>query len=349
MALDPSSGGFADSVNASVPPRQPYNGPTQPDTSAPTAPAVPPAPAPQSLPTAQQAPAQPSVTTPPVPPSPNQRLHSFVSSVLSGISSSMAGRAPVKYTTDDSGKIIADPNQPQDTRGDQARRILGNALTGLGAGAQAGGQKSGLANALAGLGAGASAQTASSQAADKLAKQQANEDFENQQQLLLRKRSIAEANMRMYSTIREHQRTEEDRDPHRQQALGWAKAAESAGVPVEYTTASELKQRLDSDPSFLTTHQLLPIGMKPVTDAQGAPVMDEDGKPKLEGQIALIDGLHNGSLPAPADFVSDSQKYGKYAGVTGTESLKPGDDISMEHFIVMAAKISEGKNKELAG
>src|ERR1700720_2717865 len=78
---------------------------------------------------------QPSVTTPAVAPSPNQRLHSFVSSVLGGITKGLSGAPPTRYTTDASGKVIADPNQPADTTGNQVRRIAGNALAGLGAGA----------------------------------------------------------------------------------------------------------------------------------------------------------------------------------------------------------------------
>jgi|SRR5580700_2362572 hypothetical protein len=46
----------------------------------------------QALQTQQQsAPQQPAVTTPAVPPSPNQRLHSFVSSVLGGITKGLSG------------------------------------------------------------------------------------------------------------------------------------------------------------------------------------------------------------------------------------------------------------------
>jgi hypothetical protein len=93
------------------------------------------APAPQAPSQAPQAPTQqptqqqPSVTSAPVPPSPNQRLHSFVSSVLGGITSSLAGRPAVKYSVDPTtGKMGPDPNQPEDTRGNQVRRILGNAL-----------------------------------------------------------------------------------------------------------------------------------------------------------------------------------------------------------------------------
>ncbi len=56
---NPSSGGFVDSVSAGIAPRVPYNGPTQQDTSAPTAPEVQSNPAPQSLPVGQQGPAHP--------------------------------------------------------------------------------------------------------------------------------------------------------------------------------------------------------------------------------------------------------------------------------------------------
>jgi hypothetical protein len=304
--------------------------------------------APTQQPT-QPAPAAPSVTTPPVAPSPNQRLHSFVSSVLGGITSSLAGRAPVTYTTDASGKVIAAPQQPEDSRKAQLMRIAQHGLAGLAAGSQVPQQKSGLAAALAGMGAGASAQTAQATAADAAAKKEARENDEAAAQKTLRMYTIARGNMLNYATIQEQRRIEEDRDPHRAQSLGWAKNAEEAGVPVEYTTESELTQRLQSDPTFMATHQILPIGSKPVTDPQGNPVLDENKQPKIEHQFALIDGLHDGNLPVTADFVSDLKKYGKSVGVTGMDSLKEGDPVSMQHFVEMSTKIAEGKKKELAG
>jgi len=37
--------------------------------------------------------------------------------------------------------------------------------------------------------------------------------------------------------------------------------------------------------------------MKMVTDDTGNPVLDESGKPKMQGQFALIDGFHDGNIP----------------------------------------------------
>jgi hypothetical protein len=330
-------------------PRQPYTGPTQPDTSAPSAPAMPSAAAPASLPTAQQTPAQSSVTTPPVPPSPNQRLHSFVSSVLSGIFSSMAGRAPVKYTTDESGKVIADPNQPVDTKKAQLMRIAATGLAGLGAGARAGGQKSGLANALSGLGAGAENQLSQATAADDKAKKETRENAEAAEQKKLRMYEVARGNALTLQTYLHMNNEQEDHDPIRQQHLEWAKAADEAGVPVQYTTESELQQMQKNDPSIIATKQILNLGLKPVKDKEGNAVVDENGKPKMEGQFAVIDGLHNGTLPAPASLVSDIQKYGKLVGITGEDNLKPGDDLSMEHYIKLTTALKEGRKAEHQG
>jgi hypothetical protein len=213
MAFDPSSGppSFADSVAANINSAQGQGGA---DSPAP-APATPVQTPTQPQAAALQAPAQPSVTTPPVPPSPNQRLHSFVSSVLSGISSSMAGRAPVKYTTDESGKVIADPNQPVDTKKAQFMRIGATALAGLGAGARAGGQKSGLANALSGLGAGAENQIKNSQEQDANAKKEARENDDATQKKILQQHEIARTNALTYSTYAHDMREEDEHDPQR--------------------------------------------------------------------------------------------------------------------------------------
>jgi hypothetical protein len=269
--------------------------------------------------------------------------------VLGGITKSMAGKAPTKYTTDASGKVIADPNQPADTRGNQVRRIAGNALEGLGAGARVPQQKSGLASALAGLGAGAEAKTASSQAADQQAKKEASDNAERQAQTLLRQHDIAKGNALTLQTYLHMQNEQMDHDPIRKQHLDWAQTADDAGVPVKYVSESELQQMRKNDPATIANNQILNLGLKPVKDNEGNVVTDENGKPKMEGQFAVIDGLHNGSLPAPASFVSDLQKYGKYAGVTGEENLKPGDDISMEHFVRLTTALKEGRKAEHQG
>src|SRR5579885_3117639 len=242
-------------------------------------------------------PQQPAVTTPATPPTRNQQLHGFVSSVLSGITNSMAGKGPTKYTTDASGRVIADPTQPRESTADKRRRIGANALTGLAAGSQAGGKKSGLADALSGLGAGAEAQQAKAQAQDLQAKKEARENEEAAQQKMLRMHDIARGNALTASTWDHLRQENEDRDPARKQHLDWAQSAKDAGVPVQFVDMDQLNQMRQTDPETIGKYQILPIGMKMVTDAQGQPVTDADGKPKYVGQVALIDGLHDGQLP----------------------------------------------------
>jgi hypothetical protein len=321
MAIDPSQTGpdFAtvDPSQAPQVPAQPSAEPQMMKTATPAAPAQMVSPV---APAAQ--PQQPSVTTAPVPPSPNQRLHSFVSSVLGGITSSLAGRPATKYSVDAAGRTVADPNQPEDTRGNQVRRILGNALTGLGAGAQAGGQKSGLANALAGLGAGAQAQSSSAQAADKQAKQQANEDFDRQQQKILRMHDIARGNMLMVSTMQHIYQEELDHDPVRKLNAEWASAAEDEDIPVQYMTESEAAALYKKSPQqLLAEHIVMPLGKKAVMDQNGEPVIDAaTGQPKFEGQLVAINGLHDGQFDkVPQSFVDAVKKYAPYSGqgITG--------------------------------
>src|SRR5882762_343964 len=296
-------------------------------------------------------PSQPAVVTPAVAPSKNPGLHSFINSFLSSTVGALAGKAPQKYVTDADGKIIPDPNQRPDTLGDKGRRLAAHALEGLGAGAQVQNRGSGLGNALAGMGAGASAVTADQRAADDKAKKEARENAEAAEQKKLRMHEIAKGNVLTASAWQHMMDTEQDRDPARQQHLDWAKAAEAAGVPVKYVSEDEAHEIRKSDPYAAAKFQVLPVGMKMVTDEQGQPVLDENGKPHMKGQFALIDGLHDGNIPAPASFVSDLNKYGQYAGLSKEEvaGLNAGDDFSMQHFIKLANAIQEGKKKELAG
>ena len=199
------------------------------------------------------------------------------------------------------------------------------------------------------MGAGASAVTADQKAADDKARQQARENEEAKQKTILQKHEIAKGNALLATTWQHFMDTEQDRDPARKQHLDWAKAAEDAGVPVKYVTESEAQQLRASDSHFLATWQVLPVGLKTVTDVEGNPVLDADGKPHQEGQFALINGLHDGNLAVPDSFVSELQKYAKYAGAQNEDSLKAGDEMSMQHFIKLANAIQEGKKKEQQG
>jgi hypothetical protein len=297
----------------------------------------------------QLQPAQPA--TPAQPPTSNPKLFGFIGSVLHGTLRALAGPPMTAYSTDSSGRVIRDPNQPVDTVGAQGRRLAAHALEGLAAGAAVQQPRYGSkASALAsGLGAGAAAQAAAARAAGDKARGQAREDFEAQQRTILQKHEIAKGNALLATTWQHFMDTEQDRDPARAQHLSWAKAAEDAGVPVKYVTESDAQQLRASDPHFLATWQVLPVGLKAVTDAEGNPVLDADGKPHQEGQFALINGLHDGNLNVPASFVSDVKQYAKYAGATDADTLKEGDEVSMQHFIKLANAVQEGKKKEQQG
>lgn len=319
---------------------------TPPVTAAPAAPPVamqPSTPAP--------APVQPAATTPAVPPSPNRGLHSFINSFLSSTVGALAGKAPTKYITDADGRVVPAPVQPTDSLADKGKRLAAHALEGLAAGSQVGPQKSGAAAAAAGLGAGAQAATGNIKATDAKARQEERENAEAAEQKKLRMHEIARGNALTASTWQHMMESEQDRDPSRLQHMGWAKAAEDAGIAVKYVSEEEANQIRQSDPEAAAKYQILPVGMKIVQDSEGQQVLDENGKPKMTGQFALIDGLHDGNIPAPATFVSDLQKYGKFAGLSPEETagLKSGDDLSMQHFIKLANTIQEGKKKQLQG
>jgi hypothetical protein len=41
----------------------------------------------------------------------------------------------------------------------------------------------------------------------------------------------------------------------------------------------------------------------------------------------------------------EAKKYGKYAGITGEDNLKAGDDISMQHFVRLAELSLKARKK----
>ncbi len=222
-------------------------------------------------------------------------------------------------------------------------------LPGLAAGSQVPQQKSGLASALAGLGAGAGAQTQNAQQLDDKAKKEARENEEATEQKMLRMHDIAKGNALLLSTYLEMNRTAQDHDPIRKQHMDWAQSAEANGAPVKYMSESELAAARQADPATIGKYQVLNLGVEPLKDNDGNVVVGTDGKPKMEGRFALIDGLHDGNMDLPASMVSDLQKYGKYAGVTGEDDLKAGQSVSMQHYIQLANAIREGRKQELAG
>ena len=272
--------------------------------------------------------------------------HSFAGAVLA----SLAGRQPAKYVVDATGKTVPDPSQLQETSGDKLRRIASNALAGLAAGAAAPQQKSKFASAAAGFGAGAEAVTQKATQADDKSRAQAGEDFEREQQLILRKHDIARGNMLNLSTMQHVNQEDIDHDPERQKNLALAKAAEDAGVPVTYLSESDAKLKYKQDPkTLISEHVLMPVGMKPVTDAQGNQVFEQDGTPKMEGQLVAINGMHDGTFTPPASFYEDAKKYAKYGGVSEIDTLDPATPITVENFNRLHAAILEGKKSEHQG
>ncbi len=316
-----------------------------------------PAPSPQNgQPQSQPAQAQnpPQQATPPGQPAANlppgqfmkNLSHSFIGSVLGAI----AGRPEQRYVVDASGKTVPDPNQRVDTGGDKIKRIAANALQGLAAGASVPPQKSKAAALAAGLGAGAQAKAQSDEQKDDKSRKVAGEDYERQQQQILRQHDIAKGNALTLSTMQHVYDEQLDHDPERAKNLEIAKAAEEEGIGVRYLSESEAMRLYKQDPkTLISQHVLLPAGMKAVTDNDGKQVYDADGNPKFEGQVIAIDGMHDGSFTPPASFYENVKKHGKFGGMSDTDSLEAGQPMTMENFARAHTAVRDGQKQELSG
>jgi hypothetical protein len=292
---------------------------------------------------------QPGPTTPAVAPSSNPKMHGFIQSVLSGTLRALAGRPETKYITDANGRVVADPNQPQDTNADRGRRLAAHAFEGLAAGASVPQQKSGAASALAGLGAGASSQLASATAADRAAQGKAREDYEAQQRQILNKANVAHLNANTFSLWQDAIQRNLDHDPERAiyQAIYNAASDPESNLETRIVTDQEAHAMRESDNHSLAKHVFLPRGMKPVFE-NGELVRNADGSPKETGQIAVISANDNGKFNVPQKLVDDVKKYSKAAGIVGEDGLKAGDEMEFNHFARLYGEIQAAK-KTAAG
>jgi hypothetical protein len=268
----------------------------------------------------------------------------------------MAGRAPVKYTTDESGKVIADPNQPVDTKKAQLMRIAATGLAGLGAGARAGGQKSGLANALSGLGAGAENQMQRASAADDKAKQEARQQNEDAEQMKLHKMELAKGQALLVSTYTHMHENDMDRNEDYKAGAALAQSAEDSGVSVQRVNGDKLMTMLHESPEqLLTEGKVVVVGETAVTNPEtGQAYLDpETHAPKYERQYAVIDGMHAGTLKVPDATIAYIKKYAPYskdyAGITGLDGLSNDHEMDMKQLAKLHNAAVDGRKQVLIG
>ena len=304
----------------------------------------------------------------------NRPTHSFAESIRHALIGStlgvlakgakvMAGPQPTQYITDENGRVIPDPKQRPDTTASRLERIALSALMGLSAGSKVGPQQNRAAAFAAGLGAGASAQNAQSQQQDLLRRQQARQDYEAQEKA---KTDNAVRAMHLASTYSLWQKAmleQQDHDPERAKNMDIMNAANDyisrhpgTKMSVDIVSPEQFKAlhdqeiaALKNDPTHSTQLSIgLPLGMTVAKDADGRPLFESDGvTPKMVGQVAVIRG--GDKMPLPQSFVDDSKEYGTLAGIAGGDRLTAGQEVPIQQFLMMDAKVSQAKRQEIDG
>lgn len=292
-----------------------------------------------NVPAAQPTPAAAPPTV--AAPAQDQAMPPFMGAVLSTIAG--GDNKVTGYDTDENGK--QSPRVEKKTTGDKLRDIARSALIGLAAGSRVDPRNGG---ALAGLGAGAEAVMQKNQQQDLLQREESDKDFERNQKVLMQKHEIARGNALTYATYQAAMQQELDHDPERQANISLAKAASESGIPVRYMDWDDAQKELATS-DMMTTHAVRPIGYRTQTDSNGNPILNADGSPKRVGQVAVIDGLHDGKITLPQSFVDDAKKFGVYGGATGAEGLTAGHEIPVGQLMTLDAAIQEGKKKTVEG
>jgi hypothetical protein len=297
-------------------------------------------------------------------PSGGNLFHNLSHALIGGILGAALGpKTEAQYNVDPAtGKLVT--TQAPLTTGDRLRRLAAGALRGLGAAATAPPRPG--APVLAGLGAGATAEMKEEKAQDLLKRQQAAQNFEQEQRTTLMKANIANLNAQTINHYMSAIRAGEDLDPVRQQnqklvdeIQGVQAAGElPQGMSVRVMPFDDaMKTRADFDAakgkgSFLSSHIVLPMGRAPDLDPNtGEPMMGPDGKPKTHGNVAIISGLHQGMMPLPAATYDLYQEYGERAGLkgSGVGEIQPGQPIDVQHWIGLENALQAERVKELGG
>jgi hypothetical protein len=293
---------------------------------------------------------QPPQAGPPVPPAQPQQSQAMAKphesrtgAMFHAVLSTLGG-PKTSYQVDPRTGAMIESTEPRKA-GDWARNLIAGAFTGLAAGSEAP-RGSGLPG---GIGAGAVASMNQTVAQDKEKRARAAEDYERQQQNILRQHEVARSNGLMFSNWLANLKLGNDLDPQRADNKAVAEELKSAGVPVTYMTKAEAEAAKAAEKSFVANHISLPVGYSPVMGDNGEPVMDENGKPISQPNFAIINSTHPGQVRVPSSFADDLHTFGPAAGLTGVEGVNANDEIPMRDFITYHHRIEDGRNKVLQG
>ncbi len=303
-----------------------------------------PQPQPQAAPAMQPA-AVPSITQT----SPNKHLMSFGARILSAL----AGEQNSYAVDPNTQKLVATPAPL--SSGQKVQRILGHALEGLSAPVDPN-QKSGLAKGLSGLGAGAGAVRQQMTAEDQAAQNKGKEDFEQQQQTMLRHMEIGKQNALTTKMYFDNLKAANEMDPHfaqNQSLFNAIQASPDLNVHATEMTAEQVAAEEAKDHMFTQTHLLKPLGRAPQLGPDGQPVMITDASgnqvPATYMRVAVVDGTKDGKIAVTPEMAKDIAEYGALARIPNASSIKAGDEYELGSLIPLMNKIDEQKSQVLQG
>lgn len=313
----------------------------------------------QDMPTGDQlqapaspAPAAPMHLDPGTPPitaiSPNVRTHNFIARAAGGLLDALAG-TPANYTTVN-GKITPAPSAPLTTT-QKIGRITGKLLAGLSAPTP-----SGPPSLTANIGAGAQAAGEKEQGQNILAKKQAAEDFEREQQATLHKHEIARQNALTLSTYFANKKSANDMTPifgQNESLHNAVKASPELGAHATEMSDTQVEQEEAKDKNFTQTHIIKPMGWAPEVDADGKQVMGQDAEgnpvPKFYMRMSVVDGTKDGKIAVTPEMAADIKQYGPMARVPNADTIKAGDEYSLSELLPVMNKVDEQRKNILQG
>lgn len=211
------------------------------------------------------------------------------------------------------------------TTGDQLRQIARSALIGLAAGSRVPPQKSGFASAAAGLGAGGEAAMADQQDHEDRERRQASDDYERQQQNMLRKAQNAHITLETIK-LRNDVANQTLESGQKVAALGQdALSAAAAGgnkVVAQDVHMDDLLKFRQEHPEYLNYTPVL----SKVLPKEGAEPDPKTGEIPTDRYYSLID------MTQPVKMTPQMISHLKTVGFPGAENLEAGQEINPKQF-----------------
>ncbi len=182
------------------------------------------------------------------------------------------------------------------------------------------------------------------------------ENFKRQQDLKMQQYDIAYKNTQTQALSMAVLKARNDLNPLVPESRELMEAVKNspdlAAWQVQEVTQSQLHDMMKD--GHHSNSQIVPLGLQPVTDTDGNPMMRPDGTVMSEMHYGLITGpsgqQHQGNIVLPPGIAAEIAEYGPKVGLgESVKSFTAGSEMPVRNFVQIMGKVDEERTKVVNG